>query len=249
MADGITLVVWCLTLAGSFYAARRVQTANGKARKRARAMEREERRYRRRMDRAADKRLRRWRGQINRPKTVAMITPLIIFLIVVALFLTQTIVFSVITSESMSPTLRKGDLLLMQSIDTEVEPGDIIMFHEPTMYNGVHPPVVHRVVEVTEEGIRTAGDASGNDTWLVPHEDVMGKAVMFQDGPVKKGDWGAVRGKMFIEGYTEDGEYTGGFHFTNLMVSTMKNYGTIVFFLCVFLYVFLAMKEAREKGQ
>lgn len=82
----------------------------------------------------------------------------------------------VITSQSMEPTLHRGDLLLARPVTLEeVEPGDVVVFR-----TGEDKAVTHRVYSVNrQEGtLRTKADASNRlDSEPVREEDLLGVAV------------------------------------------------------------------------
>lgn len=86
----------------------------------------------------------------------------------------------VVSSESMVPTLNVGDIILVRGIDAhQVTVGTIIIFHSP---NNFDTPIVHRVIQVDDEGnaifFRTKGDHNpGPDGWRVPAENLMGVYV------------------------------------------------------------------------
>lgn len=86
----------------------------------------------------------------------------------------------VVSSESMVPTLNVGDIILVSGIDPhQVTVGTIIIFHSPNNYD---MPIVHRVIEIINEGnsifFRTKGDHNpGPDGWRVPAPNLMGVYV------------------------------------------------------------------------
>ena len=94
-----------------------------------------------------------------------------------------TMPFIPIFGSSMEPTLKSGNLLIIEPIDvSEISEGDIIVYNVPRLvrdyYN--YPPVVaHRVIEVNKNrfgyGFRTAGDNTGEDPFGVRGQDVRGK--------------------------------------------------------------------------
>lgn len=56
------------------------------------------------------------------------------------------------------------------------EVGDAIMFYTPDP--NAPPVTTHRIVEVTQEGFVTKGDARGApDDWIVPRESVIGRQI------------------------------------------------------------------------
>ncbi len=69
----------------------------------------------------------------------------------------------VVVSRSMVPTLEVGDLVITQSVPYgSIHAGQVIIFVEPTARGTCPNPagltVVHRVVEVTSQGLITQGD-------------------------------------------------------------------------------------------
>lgn len=94
-----------------------------------------------------------------------------------------------VASGSMTPTLRKGDLILVQGVQNACriqaalkdapEPGDIIVFHQPGNPSEL---IVHRAVEKEKQGgtwyFTTWGDANSiPDPRPVSEHDVVGKVV------------------------------------------------------------------------
>lgn len=93
-------------------------------------------------------------------------------------------------SESMVPTLQKGDMIIVQGTtggitgmiigtdkEEELEEGDIIIFDVPSYKY----PLIHRILDIDEEDkkITTKGDNNMyNDPWKTGKEDVHGKAIL-----------------------------------------------------------------------
>jgi len=117
--------------------------------------------------------------------------------IAVGLFLAQFINFGLgyalqvdkpimaVVSSSMVPTFYKGDLILVRGADpAELERGDIIVYQNP--YKSI--PVVHRIVDITEEGGRRTFYTKGDhNPWC---DQIAGIAP-----PVEE-EW--IRGKVFL---------------------------------------------------
>jgi signal peptidase len=182
----------------------------------------------------------KWKDLVIPRKKGYPFLALIPFIIIVYIFLNHYLFFAVITSDSMSPTFEKGDLVLMQSVDTEADDDDIIMFNDkaPT---GIHPPVIHRVDNITDEGIKTKGDATGKiDDWVIEEDEVSAKAVENQEGdPIVIPEVG----NYFLQDYRANGKYANEFIFTSVMVVTLKDIGLTVFFGCVALYIILSFRD------
>jgi signal peptidase len=82
----------------------------------------------------------------------------------------------VVKSGSMEPTLEVGDVIVIEPASPEdISVGDVIVFWNPWYGN----LVVHRVVNKTEEGVYTRGDANaGIDPWSpVPYKNIVGKWI------------------------------------------------------------------------
>lgn len=76
-------------------------------------------------------------------------------------------------SDSMAPTLQRGDMVIVLGVQ-DIAPGDIIVFDAGRGY-----PIIHRVVDVADGGIRTKGDHNLNvDPWIIGFDDVYGKAAV-----------------------------------------------------------------------
>ena len=77
-------------------------------------------------------------------------------------------------SESMDPTFYKGDMILVQGVE-DVSVGDIIVFDVPDRAY----PIIHRIYEITPDGIRTKGDNNLYvDPWTISQNDIYGKAII-----------------------------------------------------------------------
>ena len=77
-------------------------------------------------------------------------------------------------SQSMVPTFYKGDMIVVQG-ENDISVGDIIVFEAPNR----EYPIIHRVVEITPEGIKTKGDNNEyGDPWIINKNDIYGKAIL-----------------------------------------------------------------------
>jgi len=80
-----------------------------------------------------------------------------------------------ITSGSMWPALKKGDLILIKGIDSkeEVKEGDIIVYKNPKGFT------IHRVVKINEDTLITRGDANNVSDSPIKYEEIIGKTLSF----------------------------------------------------------------------
>jgi signal peptidase I len=93
----------------------------------------------------------------------------------------------VVSSESMIPTLERGDLIVIRSISSEeVTVGDVIVFNTPSPYPS---PIIHRVKSISNYRntyyFQTQGDNNPlPDRFLVHSSDVIGKLSTYVEIPV-----------------------------------------------------------------
>lgn len=84
----------------------------------------------------------------------------------------------IVTSDSMSPTIESGDVIVTREVSPEeIESGDVVTFHDGSESNRGY--VTHRVVDVVEEDgeryFQLQGDANDQpDEGLVPGENARG---------------------------------------------------------------------------
>mgnify|MGYP001585020127 CR=1 FL=1 len=86
-----------------------------------------------------------------------------------------------ITSRSMWPTLKKGDMVFIKGIASreEIEIGDIVV------YQNLQGFTIHRVERKNEGTVVTKGDANNTEDSPVKYEDIIGKTVTFREKPVR----------------------------------------------------------------
>lgn len=181
------------------------------------------------------------RQKFIKPKPLRLFVPFFIFLIIVYIFLSHTVFFAVVTSDSMYPTFKTGDLLTVQSVDADdIEVGDVIMFTVPSEKE----LIVHRVESIGEEGIRTKGDATNAiDNWIVDGDDVEAKLVTVGGNPlILKG-----AGWYFIDNAPSSAPFSGELYFTSLLLMTFKNLGIILFMVSTSLYLLLTLRDVKRK--
>jgi len=87
------------------------------------------------------------------------------------------------TGNSMFPTLKTGDTFRMIPYkDRDIRVGDVVVFNSP--YGKT--PIVHRVVTVSQEGVKTKGDNKlAIDDFILQPNEIIGRVVAAQRG--KKG--------------------------------------------------------------
>ena len=79
------------------------------------------------------------------------------------------------TGPSMNPTLRAGDgMTVIPYGDSRPRVGDVVVFHSPE--RDYH--IVHRVLSVDSQGIKTVGDNNDSvDPWMLTPDDIVGRVV------------------------------------------------------------------------
>lgn len=122
-------------------------------------------------------------------KTAVTISVVVIAgVLVLGHLLGQPVLFGYVTSDSMEPTIEEGDgfVTVPSVLAGSVEPGDIVVYDARELEDG--GLVTHRVVETTDHGYITRGDANpfrDQDAGepVVTDEQVVAKAVQL-DGEV-----------------------------------------------------------------
>lgn len=86
-----------------------------------------------------------------------------------------------ITSGSMWPALKKGDLILIKGIDNkeEIKEGDIIVYRNPKGFT------IHRVIGINEDTVVTKGDANNVADSPVKYEEIIGKPLGSNQKPFR----------------------------------------------------------------
>lgn len=82
-----------------------------------------------------------------------------------------------ITSGSMWPSLKKGDLVLIKGIEDkdEIREGDIVVYRNPKGFT------IHRVIKTEENTLITKGDANNVSDPAIKYEEVIGKTLYFNN--------------------------------------------------------------------
>ena len=86
-----------------------------------------------------------------------------------------------ITSGSMWPALKKGDMVLIKGIASseEIKEGDIVVYKNPKGFT------IHRVIEINENTVVTKGDANNVEDSPIKYEEIIGKTLTFNQKPVR----------------------------------------------------------------
>lgn len=87
-----------------------------------------------------------------------------------------------ITSSSMWPVLKEGDIVLIQGVTNknEISKDDIVVFtNQKEMFT------IHRVIRLRENDLITQGDANNLEDAPIKYDQVIGKAVMLGDQPFR----------------------------------------------------------------
>ena len=183
-----------------------------------------------------EERVRSYRVE-DRPylRTAVVVSAVLLLLI---LSMTHKLFWAVVISDSMRPTMKRGDIILMQAIYIDPHVGDIIMFRVPNFYL----PVTHRVVKIEGKYIYTAGDASGPDPWVITRKDIIAQAVTVFGRPIVIPGVG----KYFIlnaEKLKSIGPFGEEYWFYKNLIRAFKNYALAIVIICTAAYVYLEMKS------
>ncbi len=94
----------------------------------------------------------------------------------------------------MNPTLRPGDRLRVLPYDEKrICMGDVVVFQSPETKH----VVVHRVVAVDPNGVKTRGDNNAcTDPWLLRPEDIIGRIVSLNRKNRNVKMHGGIRGRI-----------------------------------------------------
>lgn len=98
-----------------------------------------------------------------------------------AYFLETDYPMASITSGSMWPVLKQGDLILIKGMSSkeEIQIGDIIVYRNPKGFT------IHRVIKLNENTLITKGDANNVEDAPVKYEEVVGKTVTLNNKPFR----------------------------------------------------------------
>jgi len=99
-----------------------------------------------------------------------------------------------ITSGSMWPTLKKGDLVLIKAVEGgELQVGDVVVYQNPRGFT------IHRIVKLNKDSLVTKGDANNANDSPVEYEQVIGRVVNFKNKPLRVPYLGMI--SVFVQKY------------------------------------------------
>ncbi len=159
-----------------------------------------------------------------------------IIVLLLILSFTHKLFWAVVISDSMRPTMKRGDIILMQAIHIDPHVGDIIMFKIPTYYL----PITHRIIRMKHGLIWTGGDASGPDPWVITKKDIIAQAVMIGGKPIVIPGVG----KYFIlnaQKMRNIGPFGEEYLFYRNLVRAFKNYALAIVIVCSAFYIYLEL--------
>lgn len=116
---------------------------------------------------------------INKSNTSDFLGFVIVGIIIISI-LTKTLFLAVVTTQSMAPLIMPGDLVLTQAFTKNISVGDVIVF----IPDSGDKMVVHRVLSVAEDGIRTKGDNANPDNWKLTQDNIKGKTISINQNPI-----------------------------------------------------------------
>jgi len=164
-----------------------------------------------------------------------------IIVLLLILSITHKLFWAVVISDSMRPTMKRGDIILMQAIYIDPHVGDIIMFKIPTYYL----PVTHRIIKIKGGLIWTGGDASGPDPWVITKKDIIAQAVMIGGKPIVIPGFG----KYFIlnaQKMRNIGPFGEEYLFYRNLINAFKSYALAIVIICSALYLYLELGRSRR---
>ena len=173
----------------------------------------------------------------------SVLMPIAITLFIAYLLSAQLLFFAIVTSGSMEPSFKKGDLVFMQNVLVQPEVGDIIIFPEPSgnIVGSDTVTVTHRIVGISGDDIKTKGDANPiADSWTVDGNKLLGKAIVLNNKPLILKDVG----KYFLLDFRTTA-YNEEFLAIAKTIQNLRAMGIMVFFVCIVMYLFLSIKDAR----
>lgn len=187
-----------------------------------------------------------YREHARKVRLRSVLLPTALVLFAVYILSSHLLFFAIITSDSMDPTFKKGDLVLMQDVLVQPKVGDIIIFPDPQNYRIASQPltITHRIESISADGIKTKGDNNPYvDSWSVSRKMILGKAIVLYRQPLVLKDLG----KYFLLDFSAQ-QYNQEFLAISKTIQNMRALGIMIFFICLALYLILSVRDARISG-
>jgi len=93
-----------------------------------------------------------------------------------------------ITSSSMWPALKQGDIVFIKGLadKRDIQIGDIVVYvNDPEKSNGREGFTIHRVTELKEETLVTKGDANNISDPPIKYDQLIGKMITINNKPFR----------------------------------------------------------------
>ncbi len=187
-----------------------------------------------------------YREHARKVRLRSILLPTALVLLAVYILSAHLLFFAIITSGSMEPTFKKGDLVLMQDILIRPKVGDIIIFPDPQNSRVGSQPltITHRIESISGDGIKTKGDNNPYiDSWSVSRKIILGKAIILYQQPLVLKNMG----KYFLLDYSAQ-QYNQEFLAISKTIQNIRALGIMIFFICLALYLILSVRDARTSG-
>ena len=187
-------------------------------------------------------RMRQYRELSVRPRVWKTLLPLIIAVAVAYALLTQMFFLAVVTSGSMVPVLEKYDVVIVQRLHLAPDVGDVVVFDVEES----RLPVVHRIISVSDSGIRTKGDArTFQDGWVLQKDQIHGELITYNREPIVIKNLG--RYLLFdpSEQVVITSKYGSEFYRTAQIIKYIKKMGLTIAIICICLYLYFMTTERR----
>lgn len=175
----------------------------------------------------------------KRSNVRSIITPILIVL-VLALIFYNGIFFTVPISNSMKPTFEKGDLVLMQKYDTSPNVGDIILFSVAVI--GPDKVITHRIYSISGDSIKTKGDSTPIDQWIITPKQIHAKTIMIGNKPI------VIKsvGYYFLD-ETPTTTFANEFGALQTILMKGKELGLFIFATCIIIFVLLSVNDIKKQ--
>jgi signal peptidase I len=92
-----------------------------------------------------------------------------------------------ITSGSMWPTLKKGDIVLIRNVDrADLKVGDIIVYNNSEQIDKDDVGfTIHRIIELQENELKTKGDANNIADVPIGYDQIVGRTLNYGNSPIR----------------------------------------------------------------